>query len=639
MTSKAFDNVVKLNAFVSVKEYGAKGDGATDDAAAINAAIAAVAAKGGGVVYIPEGVYGFKTTQLNPADNVTLMGQGRKSVLKFIENTNTGTTPGSGLAIIRSNGSTPYGPTLTNFSVQSLMFDGSLGYPQNSDTSPTLITVRQWGIYLTNILFTNVSVTDCFFNELSGGSVVLTSGTTGVPTNVRVERNTFYKGGYNQRPIYVSGENGARIQGVVIRNNYTNINGPQYFYDASVANYVNSTDAIGIDSVDQFNIEQNTIIDTSGIGVRVEESTHGVVANNTILRPGQTGIAVYLNSAHVSVVGNSVEAWGRIPSAYSIRSYGGVYYYPKENIISSPADPSVDSKFAVWPYTTSSINVSTIPAYASGVAIEPFRGHAAIMVTQVSTLCSVVGNTCKGDLTQVGGKYLYASDFGITPVHPVNAGAAPNATNSYIVANVVESSRLYDYYFPTWWNPVALTGGPSGGKVAIQTTQDATKFIQSIDPAAYFVPGLEVQTGIKFPAAGGASSDVNVLDDYEEGSFQATLTVAGGSVTMGTDRTVLFTKIGRLVTLTGRVQLSAISMPSGEVAIETLPYASSGSSVAACYIFASNVGAITEVRGRIAPGATKMVLTRNNAGAAADIGGDLTNTSVFEFSISYTAQV
>ena len=640
MTSKAFDNVLKLNGLaVNVKEYGAKGDGLTDDAAAINAAIAAVSAAGGGTVFIPKGEYGFVTTQLNPADNVTLLGEGRKSVLKFIVNTNTGTGAGSGIAIIRSNGSAPYSPTLTNFYVRSLTFDGSLGYPANSNTSPTQITVRQWGVLLTNIEFNNVAVTDCFFEQLSGGSVVLTSGTTGLPTNVRVERCTFFKGGYNQRPIYISGENGARIQGVVIRDNYTNINGPQYYYDAADANYVNSTDAIGIDNVDQFNIEQNTIIDTSGIGIRVEQSENGVVANNTILKPGQTGIAVYFDCAHVSVIGNSIEAWGRIPSAYSIRSFSGVYYYPTEDIITSPADPSVDSKFAVWPYTTSSINVSTIPAYAAGVAIEPFRGHAAIMVTQVSTLCSVVGNTCKGNLTQAGGKYVYASDFGVTPVHPINSGAQPNATNSYVAANVVENTRLYDYYFPTWWNPVALTGGPSGGKVAIQTTQDATKLIQSIDPAAYFVPGLEVQTGIKFPAAGGASADVNVLDDYEEGSFQATLTVAGGSVTMGTDRTVQYTKIGRLVTLAGRVQLSNAATPSGEVAIETLPYTSSSSGVAACYIFASNVGAITEIRGRIAPGATKMVLTRNNAGAAADIGANLTNTSVFEFSITYTAQV
>jgi Pectate lyase superfamily protein len=58
---------------VSVKDWGAKGDGSTDDTAAINAAIAA---GGGGVVYLPKGTY--SVTGLNsPAANTRLLGAGR----------------------------------------------------------------------------------------------------------------------------------------------------------------------------------------------------------------------------------------------------------------------------------------------------------------------------------------------------------------------------------------------------------------------------------------------------------------------------------------------------------------------------------------------------------------------------------
>jgi hypothetical protein len=634
MTSKAFDNVVKLNAFVSVKDYGAKGDGATDDAAAINAAIDAVVAKGGGVVYIPEGVYGFKTTQLIPQSNVTLMGQGYKSVLTFIENTNTGTANGSGISLIRLSGG-----TVDNFHVQDVRFDGSIGYPADSNTSPTLITVRQFGVYISNSLITNCSVTRCFFTELSGGSVVFSSGATPRSKNIRIQDNYFFKGAYQSKLIFVSGDAATAIYDVRVVGNEIDTHGPQYHYDASVVDYIASTDSIHVDTVDYCIITDNIIRKGSGVGIRVEQSFHVTVADNAITDQGQLGITAYLDCRNVSILGNTIEGWGRIPDISAVRTYSGAYYYPTEYVASSPVNPSVDSRFAVWPYSTASTDITTIAAYTSGVAMQPFRGFAALSSTHRTTLTTIVGNSTDGVLTLDGSsKYLYASDFGYTCVHPINAGTDGNNTNGFVSGNTFRNSRVYDVYQPQYMNPVGTTGA-NGGKVAFSLTKDTTRLIQNNDPSAQYVDGIEVRTGIQFPAAGGASSDVNVLDDYQEGSFQATLTVAGGSVTMGTDRTVQYTKIGRLVTLAGRVQLSNAATPSGEVAIETLPYTSSGSGVAACYIFARNVGTITEIRGRIAPGATKMVLTRNNAGAAADIGGDLTNTSIFEFSITYTAQV
>ncbi len=65
----------KLREFVSVKDFGAVGDGVTDDTAEIQAAIDAVFSAGGGVVYMPEGVY--KTSvQITVKAYVTLVGAG-----------------------------------------------------------------------------------------------------------------------------------------------------------------------------------------------------------------------------------------------------------------------------------------------------------------------------------------------------------------------------------------------------------------------------------------------------------------------------------------------------------------------------------------------------------------------------------
>lgn len=66
----------KLRDVVSVKDFGAVGDGVTNDTAAIQAAIDAVGAGGGGIVFFPTGTY--KTTSALNVDRnfVTLKGVG-----------------------------------------------------------------------------------------------------------------------------------------------------------------------------------------------------------------------------------------------------------------------------------------------------------------------------------------------------------------------------------------------------------------------------------------------------------------------------------------------------------------------------------------------------------------------------------
>src|SRR5881296_1424040 len=60
---------------VKSSTYGAVGNGSTDDTAAINAAIAAAVAAGGGIVDIPAGTFKL-TSALTAASKVTLRGAG-----------------------------------------------------------------------------------------------------------------------------------------------------------------------------------------------------------------------------------------------------------------------------------------------------------------------------------------------------------------------------------------------------------------------------------------------------------------------------------------------------------------------------------------------------------------------------------
>src|SRR5207245_11085770 len=60
---------------LSVRDFGAKGDGSTDDTAAFHRALDAATKAGGGTVHAPRGNY-FFTGHLNVANAVTLEGIG-----------------------------------------------------------------------------------------------------------------------------------------------------------------------------------------------------------------------------------------------------------------------------------------------------------------------------------------------------------------------------------------------------------------------------------------------------------------------------------------------------------------------------------------------------------------------------------
>jgi hypothetical protein len=73
----------------------------------------------------------------------------------------------------------------------------------------------------------------------------------------------------------------------------------------------------------------------------------------------------------------------------------------------------------------------------------------------------------------------------------------------------------------------------------------------------------------------GGTGSANKLDDYEEGTYTATLDFTSGSVGYS-NNTLTYTKIGRVVWVHGRVLLNSVSSPSGGLGI-TLPFTVSSS--------------------------------------------------------------
>ena len=77
----------KMREVISVKDFGAVGSGAVNDQPAIQAAINAIQANGGGTLYFPTGSYRIDSRLLITGNNVTLKGDGYLSSVIF-SNTN-----------------------------------------------------------------------------------------------------------------------------------------------------------------------------------------------------------------------------------------------------------------------------------------------------------------------------------------------------------------------------------------------------------------------------------------------------------------------------------------------------------------------------------------------------------------------
>jgi hypothetical protein len=119
---------------------------------------------------------------------------------------------------------------------------------------------------------------------------------------------------------------------------------------------------------------------------------------------------------------------------------------------------------------------------------------------------------------------------------------------------------------------------PSEAKLSIDNVQSGDVGIKINQTQSQASIELTGNGSIKFPGTQGASSDANSLDDYEEGSFDIAVAMASGSATInGSFNRCSYTKIGRLVTITGECNINAVSSPSGEMTITGLPFASAAS--------------------------------------------------------------
>lgn len=137
---------------------------------------------------------------------------------------------------------------------------------------------------------------------------------------------------------------------------------------------------------------------------------------------------------------------------------------------------------------------------------------------------------------------------------------------------------------------------------------------------------------IKFPAGQLASTDVNTLDDYEEGSWTVVIGGSGGESGQTYNyQTAHYIKKGKEVSVQFAVQFTAKGTVTGNVQIKGLPFASENlvaTQLSVCPIWYSNLATNwVNVIGYISPNTSVINITGAQAAAITN-GTPLTTTDL-----------
>lgn len=308
---------------ISVLDYGAVGDGVTNDGPAVQAAINAVAATGRGTIVFPPGRSYFINTQLNVCNNLVIMGYGARIIagrtwahidaplFKNFTAAKTSISPGTITAT-------------ANVSFYGLEFDG-----QDTGGATGVPNANMHGIFIcmgnrtdVNSGVNGFTVQDCYLHDFDGAGVLTYAG-----QNINISDNRFVNFYTNTALSIGSGLSLTDVDGFVVDANVFDHTGANWSWhgmtvldfngqskNGAVTNNVirnmNNGDGISCEGNSLNNIENvtfvgNMISDCDGDGIGVDNGVQAVVSDNTILNVGGTGVLIG-QTERVIISGNSI---------------------------------------------------------------------------------------------------------------------------------------------------------------------------------------------------------------------------------------------------------------------------------------------------------------------------------------------
>jgi hypothetical protein len=202
---------------------------------------------------------------------------------------------------------------------------------------------------------------------------------------------------------------------------------------------------------------------------------------------------------------------------------------------------------------------------------------------------------------------------GVTGVLPV-ANGGTNASSASITA----------FNNITGYSAAGATGTTTTNLVFSTSPTLTTPIVATTMGVGAATPAAS-GAGITFPATQSASTDVNTLDDYEEGTWTPIFTSVGGTPTITyTVQQGSYVKVGKLVYASFYLGTSAISGGSSRLLIGGLPFTNQNvnESDRSCLVFGLISGfssTTTPTAGILASNTTLIHLYTNNSADARDI--------------------
>ncbi|MFA5003706.1 MAG: glycosyl hydrolase family 28-related protein [Candidatus Saccharimonadales bacterium] len=437
--------VSKGSLVANVIDYGATGNGVTDDTAAIQAAISAVNAAGGGIVFLPKGTYMVTGISLNGVQHVTIQGAGaRVSTIKLMNNVNiaTGTinaTTQGDYVVMRDFG--VHGNRVNNIGGA----DG-IRFPSSATTSVTMenLYVHEADARGINVTGSDFLITRCYLENNSQAGIGLNTNAD----RARIMYNTCT--GNTGDGIYIGSRDVVAMGNKSFANHDTGINfgGPQEptGWNQIIGNevWLNWNSGLNTGGADNLIIQGN-IAYSNGRNVNTPRSVAGIRIRDTTGLDPVSGINFAAN--HVIVSGNRCfddTAVNPLP----VGALGQEYGVEIINVTSPGTSPNPD-------------NIVIIGNDLEGNLIT------AIQQTNVGSDLKVVGNLGAADSGSGGSAAVLLSAISYNP--------ASTTTLSTTSTTFVDADAV---------NLAATFTAPASGRVLVRLT--AARSLAGTTPVQYW---------------------------------------------------------------------------------------------------------------------------------------------------------